>query len=87
MGKAMRDLGWERPSKSALVRINGKVLVGYVKGNPPWGTINAAWDNETRELFVSRREEQQTSVDPDVEFGNGRGLSERDEDNLWPRGR
>jgi hypothetical protein len=39
MGKAMRDLGWRRANEANTVRIGGRLMVGYVKGEPPWPTV------------------------------------------------
>ena len=36
MGEAMRALGWRRPNKAGLVKLEGKTVMGYVKGDPPW---------------------------------------------------
>jgi hypothetical protein len=38
---AMRALGWARPNKSMMVRIDGKLTVGWVKGEQPWKEIQA----------------------------------------------
>lgn len=59
MGQAMRQLGWNRPSKSNLVRIEGKVVVGYVKGEPPWPTVKWGEDGWT----AVSPEEVQTTID------------------------
>jgi predicted P-loop ATPase len=41
MADTMRVLGWRRPNKSCLININGKPVVGWVKGNQPWAKIVA----------------------------------------------
>jgi hypothetical protein len=41
VGDAMRKLGWQRPSKSGLVKIGNKPVSGYVKGEPPFRTVTA----------------------------------------------
>ena len=49
MGEAMRKLGWKRPKSGGVVRIESKVVSGYVKGEPPWRTIKAerTFDRDT----------------------------------------
>jgi predicted P-loop ATPase len=37
MGAAMRALGWRRQNSAGTVRIEGKLVTGYVKGEQPWG--------------------------------------------------
>src|SRR5262249_36305379 len=59
MGKAMRDLGYSRANAADLVSIDGKLVVGYVKGNAedegPWYVIEAIRSlNELRAIV--RRE-------------------------------
>jgi hypothetical protein len=57
MGKAMRDLGWRRPNKANLVSINGKSVVGYVKGGDAWPyTVEAIRDRDG--LFVTVKMEE-----------------------------
>ena len=48
MGDAMRALGWSRPNKSKLVRIGGRPVVGWVKGEQPWEQVEMGLgsDNE-----------------------------------------
>ena len=42
VGVAMRDLGWRRPSKGKMVRIGGKLVMGYVRGEQPWATVTVS---------------------------------------------
>jgi predicted P-loop ATPase len=35
VGKAMRDLGWRRANSAGTVKIDGKLVVGYVRGKSP----------------------------------------------------
>jgi predicted P-loop ATPase len=46
LGAAMRELGWRRPNKSSVVRVNGELVVGYVKGDPPWPSISVSRDED-----------------------------------------
>ena len=39
VGAAMRKLGWDRPNKGGVVRIEGKVVSGYIRGPQPWKCI------------------------------------------------
>ena len=39
VSEAMRALGWRRPNDSMMVKIEGKQVVGWVKGDHPWETI------------------------------------------------
>ena len=36
MGEAMRGLGWKRPNDAGTVRINGKLVSGFVRGEAPY---------------------------------------------------
>jgi len=73
MGKAMRDLGWRRPNKAGIVRIDGKLVMGYVKGEQPWLPVIVATraefglfieindGNEAQSQSKSKSEENHTS--------------------------
>src|SRR5262249_7574383 len=39
VNQAMKDLGWERAKST--IRINGKSVKGYTKGEQPWPQVNA----------------------------------------------
>jgi hypothetical protein len=39
VGAAMRQLGWRRPNASGLVKIDGKIVSGYVRGEQPWKAV------------------------------------------------
>jgi hypothetical protein len=41
VGAAMRRIGWRRANKGGLVKIDGKTVLGYVRGKPPWRTVVA----------------------------------------------
>jgi hypothetical protein len=36
---AMKRIGWKRPNKSGMLRFDGKLMVGYVRGNPRWKIV------------------------------------------------
>jgi predicted P-loop ATPase len=36
---AMKRLGWERPNDKRLVRIDGKLVIGFVRGKAPWSEL------------------------------------------------
>jgi hypothetical protein len=38
---AIRQVGWRRPNKSGLVKIKGKLVSGYVRGDVPWREVIA----------------------------------------------
>ena len=46
VGAAMRQLGWRRANKGGLVKIEGKTVFGYVRGEPPWRTVVAMREPE-----------------------------------------
>ena len=39
VSEAMRTLGWRRPNEASTVKIDGRSVVGWVKGDHPWETI------------------------------------------------
>jgi predicted P-loop ATPase len=41
LGEAIRSAGWQRPNKSGLIKINGRLVSGYIKGRQPWATLTA----------------------------------------------
>jgi hypothetical protein len=43
VGEAMRKLSWRHPNTAGNVRIEGKLVRGYVKGEQPWRTVSARW--------------------------------------------
>ena len=48
LGDAIRKAGWQRATKTGVVRINGKVVSGYVKGPKPWATVTATREPDGR---------------------------------------
>jgi hypothetical protein len=58
VGKAMRELGWRRANTAGTVKIQGKLVMGYVRGEAPWTVIMAErrFDKDTgqHELLVYR---------------------------------
>jgi virulence-associated protein E len=54
VGEAMRKLGWRRPNTAGNVRLEGKLVSGYVKGEQPWRTLSARrrYDKETGERWL-----------------------------------
>jgi predicted P-loop ATPase len=70
VGDAMRALGWDRPNDAGTVKINGKMVSGFVKGNPPWQRVYADRDKE-RHLHVDlvfEFEDRQKEVKPGNEM-------------------
>jgi hypothetical protein len=39
VGEAMRKLGWRRANSGGTVKINGRLVAGFVKGDRPWQNI------------------------------------------------
>jgi hypothetical protein len=58
MGAAMREIGWRRPNSKNTVRIHGKLVVGYIKGEAgeaPWSIVIASrWREHDKESGESR---------------------------------
>jgi predicted P-loop ATPase len=54
VGDAMRKLGWRRPNKGGTVRVGGKLVSGYVRGEQPWRAVNVRrrYDKETGEHWL-----------------------------------
>jgi hypothetical protein len=44
VGDAMRALGWRRPNSAGLIKIDGKLVVGWVKGKQRWGRVLVSRD-------------------------------------------
>jgi predicted P-loop ATPase len=60
MGKAMRDLGWRRANTAGTVSIDGKMVVGFAKGNgkdKPWYIVEAIRSMGTLHVIVRRGNE------------------------------
>jgi predicted P-loop ATPase len=62
VGAALRAIGWRRLNSAGTVRINGKNVMGYVKGearDAPWTvvTVDRSRENGRDELFVFVRAE------------------------------
>jgi predicted P-loop ATPase len=53
---ALKRVGFGRPNKKKLVRIDGKLVVGYVRGKQPWSTIEAR--REFGNLYVQIKEKK-----------------------------
>jgi hypothetical protein len=51
VGAAMRDLGWKRPNTAGTIKIDGKLVSGFVKGERPWRTVKA-WRTKEDGLHV-----------------------------------
>jgi predicted P-loop ATPase len=49
VGEAMRCLGWQRPNAGGIVKINGEVISGFVRGEKPWRTVTA-WREKRRQI-------------------------------------
>jgi predicted P-loop ATPase len=68
VGEAMRKLGWRRPNTAGNVRIEGKLVRGYVRGEQRWRTVRARrlYDKETGEhsLEVTCEDEDHPEVGP-----------------------
>jgi hypothetical protein len=47
MGDAMRALGWQRANSASLIKIEGKLVVGWVKGKQPWGRVLVSRDGSS----------------------------------------
>jgi predicted P-loop ATPase len=43
---AMRALGWKRANTGGTVKINGRLVSGFVKGDKPWRTVTATRSKE-----------------------------------------
>jgi hypothetical protein len=52
VGEAMRCLGWHRANSGGTVKISGKLVSGFVKGEKPWQTV-MAWRDKDGRLDVS----------------------------------
>jgi len=50
VNQAMKDLGWERAKST--IRIDGKAVKGYTKGEPPWPQVNAQRQSPEYSLSV-----------------------------------
>jgi hypothetical protein len=46
VGEAMRKLGWRRANTAGTVKIECKLVSGFVKGEQPWQTVQAWRDKE-----------------------------------------
>jgi hypothetical protein len=46
VGQAMHCLGWQRANSGGTVKIGGKLVSGFVKGEKPWKTVWASRDKE-----------------------------------------
>ena len=57
LGNAMRRLGWQRPSKSGLIKAGGKNVLGYVIGEAPRPRIYAHTDSHDRFVLVSEEKD------------------------------
>ena len=66
MGDAMRALGWKRANKSSTVRIGGKLVSGWVKGEKPWREITAERLDYSVSLTVGGTQDEPEQGDLDV---------------------
>ena len=51
VGEAMRKLGWRRANTAGTVKIEGKLVSGFVKDEQPWQTVEA-WRSKEGNLSV-----------------------------------
>ena len=51
VGEAMRKLGWRRANTAGTVKIEGKLVSGFVKDEQPWQTVEA-WRGKEGNLSV-----------------------------------
>jgi len=61
VNQALKDLGWERAKST--IRIDGKAVKGYTKGEPPWPQVNA--QRAAPEYFLSVWAGTATHVTPE----------------------
>src|SRR5215472_11625170 len=52
VGEAMRKLGWRRANTAGTVKIEGKLVSGFVKDEHPWNTV-VAWRDKEGHLSVA----------------------------------
>lgn len=70
LSNVMRRLGWRRPNKAGTIREEGRMIAGYVRGDPPWDPVVVSYDREERRFMVEpkekadqRRQDQQDLAD------------------------
>jgi Virulence-associated protein E len=63
MGAAMRALGWQRPNTAGTIKIGGKMVMGYVKGDgPPRPRVEVVQDFD---VMVARlKEDKEDEQEP-----------------------
>ena len=64
VGAAMRQIGWHRANTGDTVKIDGKLVVGYVRGQQPWRTVAASRDRDG--LLVYYADDDQPTPTPSM---------------------